>query len=257
MAPKGVKRPPAWPSTDESKSDSKRAHESAQEIRYYRARRTTEPPQINTWVKIIPEKASHGYVRSSDRLAAAAPALVAALTIEDGVGSAVVIYPNPLVLCHNFGGAELIRVLVPFERLRPFDGDANDIQLLEAKLFQSVLASTRKKAEQKGLHVIEGPKSHTGDAIASFSDRTPLPKNTSLRDVEPTPEKTNALSDINMRSFTASVSRVLQQGGMKVTLADLKTSLQDTFDESAITAGLQKLSELNKVFLCDDLVIGI
>jgi len=257
MAPQGVKRPPAWPSADETKSDAKRAHASAQAIRCYRARQTTEPPQINTWVHILPETRIHGYIRTSDRLAAEAPALVAALTIEDGVGSAVVIYPNPLVLCHSFGGAELVRVLVPFERLRPYKGDVTDVKQLEAKLFQSVFSATRKKAAQKGVTILEGPETHTSCAIASCSGQAPPVEATSLSDAKPTPEKTASLSNLSMRDFTASVSRVLHKRGMKVTRTDLTTSLRDVYDEPAITAGLQKLSEQNKVFLCEDLVFGL
>lgn len=277
MAPRGIKRPPAWPSADEAQSDAKKAVACLSEVRTYRATGKGEPPRINTWVVVVPETAKRGYIPVADRAIAETPALVTALTIEDGIGSAIVVYPNPLVLMHKFGGSAVVRVLVPFSRLRPYTRTSSEIRQLETKLFQCVVEDSKKKAASRGL-VLESDcdslatpvtptKTPQGEAatVHSLEPETPadakvaqisnmaVEATTSAKPIEASTFSGKALAD-----FTTLVSRALQRSAeSRLSRSELLTALGDSFTETEMQIGLKILDEKNKLYLCDDLVFGL
>jgi len=297
MAPKirGEKRPPPWPCADEEKSDYKRTLECARGVQEYRcsyrAGDAPQPPRVNTWVQVLPESDGR-YIKVSDRATAEAPALVSAVTLEDGVGSATVIYPNRLVLLHGFDGAPWVRVLVPFRRLRPCTASIAELRALEQRLREAIYAQVKKKKLPSGVTVLEGkfgygnlegtalredfaPQANAAAAATSEEPQTPATpsprKLTAGRAVlgqagaaplaapfVRSAEKVVVAPSGRLDALTRAVSRALRGSeGLRLPLGELVEALAAEFDEATVRAGLAQLEDQNKLYVADELVIGI
>ena len=225
---------------------------------------------MNTWVQVLPESDGR-YIKVSDRATAEAPALVSAVTLEDGVGSATVIYPNPLVLLHGFVGAPLVRVLIPFRRLRPCTASNAELRTLEQRLGEAVYAQVKKKLLLSGVSVREARKYEYGNlegaalredfvppasaaATPSEERQTPAmppPRKLTAR----SPEKVAAPSG-RLDALTRAVSRALRGSeGLRLPLGELLQALAAEFDEATVRVGLAQLED--KVYVADELVIGM
>lgn len=282
------KRPPAWPSRDEEQSSAGKALESAKGVQEYRKKlrsidKKMQPPQLNTWVTVLPNTSAKGYIKVADRATAETPALVSAATIEDGEGSAAVIYPNPLVLLHGFGGAPLIRKLVPFDRLRPCNASQAELQALEQKLGEAVYAEAKKKLSinitVSGGDVdygkLEGAaiKCNFGKQLVEEEEplapttpeptrkfRSPSPAALTSATKEATSKGAASFSPKQFSNFTKAVSKALRKNAecrraLDELLEEIAIEFSE-FDEAMFRAGLTKLEALNKVLLVDGLVFG-
>jgi len=89
--------------------------------------------KINTWVLVVP---STKHIKRADKAASQIPALVTMVTEE----FAKVAYPNPLTLLHGFKGQALMTKQVPLECLRPCKSNSAELELLETKLLEAVMA---------------------------------------------------------------------------------------------------------------------
>lgn len=117
-------------------------------------------PRLDQWVILVPER-SRGRKNPRDLLLKNTPALVSALNQS---GAVTVIYPNPLVLSHGFGGEAVKRVTVEVARLRPWQGDATELQRLEAQLMRAVKSRVLKLAASSpttpGAQAVPEPTRH-------------------------------------------------------------------------------------------------
>jgi len=203
-------------------------------------------PRVNTWVQVAAANARHA--KAADRSAALTPALVSAVTIEDGVGSAVVIYPNPLVLFHAFQGPPLKRVLVPFQRLRPFFGNSQEMQKLEERLMEALRVITSAPSA-KG----QAPSSRRQiEASSTLDHGDDAPPDVKSPDFKPLKSK-------ELAKFTVAVSRALRASAdNRLARADLAATLaEDGFTSDLFADGLEQLQAANKIFLADELVFAV
>mmetsp|Transcript_62190 Transcript_62190/g.145731 ORF Transcript_62190/g.145731 Transcript_62190/m.145731 type:complete len:240 (-) Transcript_62190:353-1072(-) len=203
--------------------------------------------EVGQWVTIRP--LSGRRASGADRAAAKTPALVTSVNTN----GAVVVYPNPLVLFHNFGGS-LTRIAVPLERLTQCK-DAAKLKRVEESLLASIRQAARSKAQGVECPPEPKPDVEIKDGVESL-DIPPEIEDTKA------PSEKKVLEPDTLRNLTAQVSRLIKAAeNLRMTKFDLteklSTSQGGPFDESTIRAGLEKLNEDNKVMLCDDLVFGI
>lgn len=269
MAPAGTKRPPDWPCADEDANTDetvqhKRAKKCLEGVAKYRSTVALDGPLVNTWVKVVTENNCR---KGVDRAAAATPALVTAVTVEDGVGSATVIYPNPLVLLHGFTGPALKRILVPFRRLRAYNGsDKAELKKLEEQLFMGVKAATKSAAAAVPPGVAEATDEVTpdskADADAELEPRTP-PRCRQPPSSPATAPKSAAVVSAKdaakrLREFTVAVSRTFQKSGTEhISKAELTLALGDAYSAQEVQDLIIKLEELNKVFTMDEIIFRV
>jgi len=220
---------------------SKRARKCLQGVANYRATAAGEPPHVNTWVRVV----SKGR-RAVDRAASSTAALVTAVTVEDGVGSATVIYPNPLVLIHGFSGPAVKRVLVPFERIRSYIGnDVVELKKLEEELFRGV-RTTAKVAVKADSQSRPEQQTSTPQCAEPAVSQGPAPVKAAA----------GLAADSRRRifEFTVAVSRAFQKSKEDHIS---KAQLMSEVGEQDFDVLIAKLDEVNEVCIIDDVVFRL